>query len=241
MLQAGLWGGWKVRTGDVGGDVALWLVLGWVKVAWIWDIWLGSTVLCLAHQLLSARRKLTNGVLGHLGSMASLLSCDVAELAGLLIDDGTSVVEVVVNELLVLEVDKRSKVDDGGEDKRNSPGWSELDEEVCEKSSGECLKMSDGSDVQTFAFVTYTNGSVDVLGKDNTLKLDDEEVDKLLGVLKRGLEGLTRDSVVLARAHLRCNTTVEDQLTSSLSSGNDCCCQLKLVCCSSCFLLPRRM
>jgi len=69
--------------------------------------------------------------------------------------------------------------------------------------------------------VTYTNSGVDVLGEDDALELDDEEVDKLLGVLERGLEGLARNGVVLARAHLRCETSVEDQLASSLGSGND--------------------
>jgi len=161
--------------------------------------------------------------------MASLLGCDITELAGLLVDDVTGVVEVVVDELLVLEVDQRSKVDDGGENKSNSPGWGELDEEVCEESGSECLKMSEWFVCAKVASVTYTNGSVNVLGKDNTLDLDDKEVDKLLGILNRGLEGLARNSVVLARAHLRSNTAVKDELASSLGSGNDCCGQLDFV------------
>jgi len=164
MLEVKFWGRWEVGSGDVVGDVALWLVpgwvdicwvwqvsrsgvgkvalrlvLGWVEVAWVCDVVLASSLLGLSHQLLGTSRVLADSALGDFSSTASMLGCEVAELTGLLVDDVTGIVEVVVDKFLVLEVGQRGKEDDGGEDEGNSPSWSELDEEVGEESSGKCL------------------------------------------------------------------------------------------------------
>jgi len=168
MLKVRLWSRWEVRAGKVVGNVALWLVLGWVEVAWVWQVsrsgvgdvalwlvlgrveiaWIWNIVLAssdlgLSHQFLSLSRVLADGALDNLGSVASMLGCEVAELTSLLVDDVAGVVEVVVDKLLVLDVKQRSEEEDGGKYESDSPRWSEFDEEVGEESRGKCQRMSE--------------------------------------------------------------------------------------------------
>jgi len=62
--------------------------------------------------------------------------------------------------------------------------------------------------------ITYSNGGVDVLGEQNTLTLNDEEVNELLNVVQAGLQRLPRDGVVLPWAHPGGKAVVKQQLTS---------------------------
>ena len=57
----------------------------------------------------------------------------------MLVDNGASVVEVLVDELAVLNVDQGGKEDDGGADESQAPDGGELDEEVGQKGGGKGL------------------------------------------------------------------------------------------------------
>jgi hypothetical protein len=48
---------------------------------------------------------------------------------------------------------------------------------------------------------TYKNSSPNILSEENTLELDDEEVQKLLYIIEKALKRLLRDDKVLLRAH----------------------------------------
>lgn len=67
----------------------------------------------------------------------------------------------------------------------------------------------------------YPDRSVDILGIDDALDFDDEEVEKLLDVVQASLQGRARDSPVLARPHLGRKTVFEDELAGNLKGGSD--------------------
>jgi hypothetical protein len=67
--------------------------------------------------------------------------------------------------------------------------------------------------------VTYSNGGPDILGEENTLELNDEEVDELLNITSDALEGLAGNCVVFSGAHLGGKTLTEDKVANKLSGG----------------------
>ena len=62
----------------------------------------------------------------------------------------------------------------------------------------------------------------DILGKQDTLELNQEEVHQLLKVLEHGLNGLLGDGVVAAGAESTGNSTLENNMTSNLDKGRRC-------------------
>lgn len=62
----------------------------------------------------------------------------------------------------------------------------------------------------------------DILGKQDTLELNEEEVHQLLKVLKHGLDGLLGDSVVAAGAESTGDSTLENDMASNLNEGSRC-------------------
>jgi len=68
---------------------------------------------------------------------------------------------------------------------------------------------------------THSNGGPDVLGEDDSLKLNNKEVDQVLDIFESTFQILTWDGVVLARAHLGGKTTVENEFTRQFRSSND--------------------
>ena len=96
-------------------------------------------VLGLANNLLSLGRVLADGRLDGLAGTSGVLSSQVPDLACLLSDDGASVVQLLINEPLVLDIDEGSEEDDGGGDEGNAPGWNNLDEKVADQGGGEGL------------------------------------------------------------------------------------------------------
>lgn len=66
---------------------------------------------------------------------------------------------------------------------------------------------------------TYSNGGPDILGKEDALELNDEEVQELLNVTGDALEGLARDGVVLPRADLGGDALAEDEVADNLGGG----------------------
>lgn len=69
--------------------------------------------------------------------------------------------------------------------------------------------------------ITYGNGSPDVLGEHNALSLNDKKIDKLMNVTDHGVQGLARDSVVLAGTKLAGETSVHNRLADDFGSDGD--------------------
>ena len=69
--------------------------------------------------------------------------------------------------------------------------------------------------------MTYGNGGPDVLGEEDALELNDEEVDKLLDVASEALESLTGNGVVLPGTHGGRKALAENELAGKLSGSGD--------------------
>lgn len=68
-------------------------------------------------------------------------------------------------------------------------------------------------------YQTYGGGSKDILGKDDSLGLNDKEVDELMNVPNKGIQSLTRHCVVPTRANLSSKAIVENDLTKHLGKN----------------------
>lgn len=68
---------------------------------------------------------------------------------------------------------------------------------------------------------TYSNSSWNVLSKDNTLRLNNKEVDELMNITQSGIQSLLWKSVVLSWANLGGETMGEQSLASNLSNNRD--------------------
>lgn len=61
-----------------------------------------------------------------------------------------------------------------------------------------------------------------VLGKQNALELNQEEVEQLGEILEHGFGGLLRDGIVAARSEGTSNALLKDNMASNLDSGGHC-------------------
>ena len=62
----------------------------------------------------------------------------------------------------------------------------------------------------------------DILGEQDALELDQEEIHKLLKVLEDSLDGLLRNGIVTAGAESTGDSPLEDNLASNLGGGGHC-------------------
>lgn len=102
-----------------------------------------STV--LVDGLLCLVRILSSVVLEGLGSVTSVLGSKIADLRSLLSSQGAGPVELSIDDILVLDVDKRSEVGDGGSDQGKAPKRDEFDEEVGDEGRKESLAILVGT------------------------------------------------------------------------------------------------
>lgn len=66
---------------------------------------------------------------------------------------------------------------------------------------------------------THNRRGEDVLGEEDTLSLNDEEVEKLVDVADQGIERLARHGKVLAGAQLRRQSLAHDGLANNLGEN----------------------
>lgn len=69
-----------------------------------------------------------------------MLTGELAHLLGLLTSDSGSLVELLVNELLVGLVDERAEEEEGDTNEGETPNWDNLDQVVGDEGSNESLK-----------------------------------------------------------------------------------------------------
>lgn len=125
--------------------------------------------------LLHARRGTVGVVVGH-----------ILHLTCLGVDNLRSVGQVGVDELLIVDVGQRAKVGQRSSDEGQAPEWDNLDQPVGEEGSG-----------------AGSYGDCNILGEEDPLEFDDEEVDELFKIFKRGFKRLPRDGVVALGAEGR--------------------------------------
>lgn len=69
--------------------------------------------------------------------------------------------------------------------------------------------------------VSYSSRGPDVLDEENSLGLNNKEVDELMDIANHTINGFAGDGVVFAGSNLRGEAIVNDQLASSLSCDGD--------------------
>lgn len=151
------------------------------------------------EKLLGLGAVVTHVLLGQVGGLGRLLLRNGAELSGLVVDNITSLLEVVVDELLVGGVGKGNDEEGGSGGQGETPKRHDLDKVVGDEGTEE-----------------RSSRSTDILGEEDALGLNDEEVDKLVHVSYGGIKSLPRDGVVTAGAKLGGQAIVEDELAGKL-------------------------
>ena len=68
-----------------------------------------------------------------------MVAGELLDLLGLLVDDVRSILEVVVDELLICLVNERAEEEDRGGEEAEAPEWDNLDQVVGQESSDKGL------------------------------------------------------------------------------------------------------
>lgn len=174
----------------------------------------------VAHHLLSLGGIVGDGSLGDLSGMAGVVSSDLLDLNSLLVGDAGSVAHVVVDEVLVGAVDQWSQEEGGSTNQREAPEWNDLDEVVGDERGKENLKETVSKNLEATRGRTYGNRGEDVLSKDDTLRLNDKEVDELMDIADESVECLLGESVVLSRTNLRGKSGAKGTPASNLGDSS---------------------
>lgn len=109
-----------------------------------------------------------------------MVTGEILDLSGLSVDDIGCVLKVVVDELLVSRVDEWAKIEHRDGDEGQAPDRSELDQPIGDEGGNECR-----------------NGVSRLLGEENTLEFDNEEVDELFHVFQGCFESLSGNCIIL--------------------------------------------
>lgn len=189
-----------------------------------------SLVLRLSDHLLRLGAVLISVNPQLLLSPSAVLRSKILELRGLLVQHPVGLPELLIDELLVLDVDEGAQVDDDRGNQAEAPERKPLDEEVGDERGKEALPCTLAAvrnnlyphSVESYRFNAYRTANVKVLNEDDALELNDEEVDELLEVVRQTLQRVLPDHVVLARTHLRSETTAESSLASNLGERGAC-------------------
>jgi hypothetical protein len=181
---------------------------------------LSNQLLCLLGIFASIRANCPCGLVG-------VCDGEILDLASLGVDDISRVVEVPVNQLLVLDIDKRCKEGDASGEKGEAPERKPLDKPVGQEGGNKSLecKLSVGRSSKPRAGVgvePYTCSGPDILDKQDSLKLNDGKIDQLLEVVQDALKRLLANGEVPPRAQLGSTASAKCYLANSLSQRGDC-------------------
>lgn len=155
------------------------------------------------------------------GDLLSLLLGDTSDLGSLSLNDVASVLEMLIDQLLIGDVDQREHEGEHGANDSKTPIRDQLGKVVADEGEdgGLYCQLSNAFDPDQRK--TYSNGSRNVLHKQDALCLDDDKVDELVRITDKAVNGLTRHSVVPARAKLSGKALVKQELANHLGrDGN---------------------
>ncbi len=110
-----------------------------------------------------------------------MLASELLDLFGLLGDDCGNIFDLRINDFLVGLVNQRCDEEDRGCQEGKAPDGNDLDEIIGDECTDEGLKtLSALLTVEIWG--TYGNRSENVLGKQDSLSLDDKEVDEFMDI-----------------------------------------------------------
>jgi hypothetical protein len=182
------------------------------------DLWGSGASTVLVDSLLGLGGSLLGVGAGNVHGVSGVLVGKTLDLLSLLVRNVVALLKLSIDDVLVLDVDEGTEVGDKGRDQSQAPERDELDEEVGDEGCEERLQEERVSYLNkcNVSGLTYSNGNIDVLSEDNTLGLDDEEVDELLNIVGHTLQRGLGNGEVLARPELRGKATAESELSDNL-------------------------
>lgn len=179
----------------------------------------GGATTSIANILLSLGRVVPNILLCGISGARSVVASELLDLLGLLVDNIGGVGDVVIDELLVGFVNERSHEQDRRGDESKTPQWDDLDQVVGEEGTKESLRL-----VNAYSGISriksYSDGGKDVLCEDDALRLNNEEVNKLMNITSERIKSLLGNSVVLLWANLGSQALTEESLSSNFGSNS---------------------
>lgn len=190
----------------------------------------GARGLAAAKHLLGLGGVVSHKLLGHLGSLGGVGTGHALELLSLGVDNVLGILKVVVDQLLVGGVDQGHGEEQGGSNESETPVRDNLNEPVREEGTSADLethekRVSKGQQKLFFMacaeLYSYRSGSRDVLGENDALGLNDEEVNELVDIANQNIEGLAGDGVVAAGPELAGDACVHNQLACNLGGDRD--------------------
>lgn len=140
-----LWGHWEIlvqgRSGSLGGHWVGVVLESCSGIFLLGGGWGSRACLCAgsANQLLCLCGVISYNLLGGGCSAGSLLRCKLLHLLSLLVGKVGSLLQLLIDELLVGLVDEWCEEDNGGSNQSQPPEWNDLDEEVGDEGCNKCL------------------------------------------------------------------------------------------------------
>lgn len=130
-------------------------------------------------------------LLSHGGELISLLLGNASDLGSLGTNCIGGVLKVLVDQLLIGCVDEGDEEGNGGGNDGESPVWDKLDEMVGNEGCNACLWLTLLAPLKSQWFQdearTYSSRSTDVLNKENSLGLNNEEVDEFMDIANHAI------------------------------------------------------
>lgn len=133
-----------------------------------------------------------------------MLASHLTHLRSLGIDDLGELLDLAVDQFAVGGVDEGAEEEDRGADEGEAPERDDLDEVVGEEGGEEGRA-----------------GCEDVLGEEEALRLDDEEVDQLVQVAGHRIQRRLGQGVVLPRPNLRRESRIEQRAPRHLGRDSN--------------------
>ena len=113
-------------------------------------------------------------------------------LLGLLVHNVGSMADMMVNNLLVADIDQRDEEHNRSTNQAHSPEWHNLDQIVGEECSNTSLHIISICQVWPRVDIAYSSGRKHVLSENDSLSLNDKEVDELMNVSNHSIKSLSR-------------------------------------------------
>ena len=143
----------------------------------------------------------------------------ISDLVCLLIQDVGEMFKLSVDGLFVAQIDKWYQVEDRGTDKSKTPERNDFDKEVGQERGKESLSALGKVHPDSEKRKSYRNGISHILGKQKSLRFNDEKIEELMKIIHDTINRFLLQSVVSTRTDLGGEAIAKDKFTNNLGSG----------------------
>lgn len=180
----------------------------------------------VAKQILNLASVVAGVLLAEGSNLVYLLLCNRSNLLGLGPHDIGRVLKMMVDQLLVVDVDERSDESQHSSNDGQAPVWYDFGKVIRHKGkngslqhvSDLCYSICNSRCLEGRS--TYSERGGNILYEENSLCLDDKEVEKLMDIAHGTINDLAGYCPVATRANLGGKTFVQEELSNTF--GRDC-------------------